>query len=339
MRRGGGRIIGQAGVLAALLAGAPAARAEAPAETLFVAGKRGNTLSKLDLASGEEVLRVPSCTNPHELATSPDGKHVALACYGGTTIDIFTTATLTKVRSIDLGVNARPHGIVWQQDVALGRDTIFATAEGRKAMFAVNYPLGEDPDIIEISTDKAGSHMVAVSPDGAFAWTMDMGSGTVTLIEVMDARALRSSAVGVEPEGIALSPDGKTLWVSARGSDTVFTLDPLTLDIRSEVATGRFPLRIAVRPQGDVAVTSNLRDGSLSVIDTATAKVIRTIDVSSPAEAEARFQVTILWSADGSKIYVAETASDTIAEVDYASGTVLRRLKAGEGGDGMAILP
>ncbi|MCZ8369259.1 MAG: YncE family protein [Porphyrobacter sp.] len=339
MRRGGGRIIGQAGVLAALLAGAPAARAEAPAETLFVAGKRGNTLSKLDLASGEEVLRVPSCTNPHELATSPDGKHVALACYGGTTIDIFTTATLTKVRSIDLGVNARPHGIVWQQDVALGRDTIFATAEGRKAMFAVNYPLGEDPDIIEISTDKAGSHMVAVSPDGAFAWTMDMGSGTVTLIEVMDARALRSSAVGVEPEGIALSPDGKTLWVSARGSDTVFTLDPLTLDIRSEVATGRFPLRIAVRPQGDVAVTSNLRDGSLSVIDTAKAKVIRTIDVSSPAEAEARFQVTILWSADGSKIYVAETASDTIAEVDYASGTVLRRLKAGEGGDGMAILP
>jgi YVTN family beta-propeller protein len=339
MRRGGGRIIGLAWMLAALVAGAPAALADEPAEALFVAGKRGNTLSKLDLATGEEVLRVPSCTNPHELATSPDGKHVALACYGGTTIDIFTTNTLDKVRSIDLGANARPHGIVWQQDEALGRDTIFATAEGRKAMFAINYPLGEDPDIIEISTDKAGSHMVAVSPDGAFAWTMDMGSGTVTLIEVTDARALRSVAVGVEPEGIALAPDGKTLWVSARGSDTVFALDPLTLDIRAETATGRFPLRIAVRPQGDVAVTSNLQDGSLSVIDTATAKVVRTIAVSSPAEAEARFQVTILWSADGSKIYVAETASDTIAEVDYASGTVLRRLKAGEGGDGMAILP
>jgi YVTN family beta-propeller protein len=206
-------------------------------------------------------------------------------------------------------------------------------------MFAISYPLGMDPDIIEIPTGKDGSHMVAVSPDGAFAWTMDMGSGTVTLIEVMDARALRSAAVGVEPEGIALAPDGKTLWVSARGSDRVFALDPMTLETRAEVPTGRFPLRIAVRAQGDVAVTSNLRDGSLSVIDTASAKVIRTIAVSSPAEAEARFQVTILWSADGSIIYVAETASDTIAEVDYASGSVLRRLKAGEGGDGMAILP
>ncbi len=331
-------IIGLAGALAALAAGVPAA-AEGPAGALFVAGKRGNTLSKVDLATGKEVLRVPSCANPHELATSPDGQHVALACYGGTSVDIFRTDTLEKVRSIDLGTKARPHGIVWQQDAATGRDTIFATAEGRKAMFTINYPLEEDPDITEIPTGKDGSHMIAVSPDGAFAWTMDLGSGTVTLIEAMDARALRSAAVGVEPEGIALAPDGKTLWVSARGSDKVFALDPMTLDIRATIPTGRFPLRIAVRPQGDVAVTSDLQDGGLSVIDTASAKVIRTIPVSSPAEAAARVQVTILWSKDGERIYVAETASDTVAEVDYASGSVTRRFTVGEGGDGMAILP
>ena len=38
---------------------------------LFVAGKFGNTLSKVDLASGEAVKTVDSCANPHELATSP----------------------------------------------------------------------------------------------------------------------------------------------------------------------------------------------------------------------------------------------------------------------------
>ena len=91
--------------------------------------------------------------------------------------------------------------------------------------------------------------------------------------------------------------------------------------------------------QGDVAVTSDLQDGGLSVIDTATAKVVRSIAVSGPAEAEQRVQVTILWSADGNRIYVAETQSDTVAEVDYLSGKVLRRFKVGEGGDGMAILP
>ncbi|MEQ5786440.1 YncE family protein [Erythrobacter sp. NFXS35] len=308
--------------------------AQAMAPTLFVANKRGNTLSKIDLTTGEEVLRLPSCTNPHELATSPDGEHVALACYGGTTVDVFLTDNLERVSSIELGANARPHGIVWHAN-----DSIFVTTEGRGSLFRIDGLLRDAVLRFEYATGQQGSHMLAVSPDATTAWTTDLGSRTVTRIDLTNRYPLLSVTVGEEPEGISLSPDGKTLWVSARGSNQAFALDPLTMEVRETVTTGRFPLRIAVRPQGDVAVTSDLQDGSLSVIDTANAEVIRTIAVSSPAEAEARFQVTILWSNDGSKIYVAETASDTVAEVDYASGTVLRRLTVGEGGDGMAILP
>lgn len=330
MRRGG---LILAGMLAALAAGMPAA-AETPDGALFVAGKRGNTLAKVDLATGAEVLRLPSCTNPHELATSPDGQHVALACYGGTTVDIFAAATLARVASIDLGTNARPHGIVWHAN-----GDIYATAEGRQSIFRIADPLSETRALFEFGSGKIGTHMLAVSPDARTAWTTDLGSRTVTRIDLVTRRAPLSVMVGEEPEGIALSPDGITLWVSARGSNQAFALDPQTMEVRETIATGRFPLRIAVRPQGDVAVTSDLQDGSLSVIDTATAKVIRTIAVSGPAEAQARFQVTILWSDDGTRIYVAETASDTVAEVDYVAGVVLRRLPGSGGGDGMAILP
>jgi YVTN family beta-propeller protein len=336
MRRSGGVMMG-----AALMALAACAPIDTPSRagammppTLFVAAKRGNTLSKVDLATGEEVLRLPSCTNPHELATSPDGQHVALACYGGTTVDIFRTDSLVKVTSIDLGANARPHGIVWHAN-----GDLYATSEGRRSIFWLRAPLTETRELFEFGTSKDGSHMLAVSPDARTAWTTDLGSRTVTRIDLVTRRAPLSVTVGEEPEGISLSPDGNTLWVSARGSNQAFALDPQTMEVRKTVATGRFPLRIAVRPQGDVAVTSDLQDGSLSVIDTATAKVIRTLTVSGPAEAQARFQVTILWSDDGQRIYVAETASDTVAEVDYAKGTVLRRLKVGAGGDGMAILP
>lgn len=279
------------------------------------------------------MLRLDSCTNPHELATSPDGQHVALACYGGTTVDIFLTRSLERVVSIDLGENARPHGIVWHQN-----GDLYSTAEGRQSVFWIRDPLGS-ADRFEYSTGKQGSHMLVVSPDGNTAWTTDLGSKTVTRVALKARIAPISVTVGEEPEGIALSPDGRALWVSARGSDEAYELDPETMEVRATVATGQFPLRLAIRPQGDVAVTSDLEDGGLSVIDLATSKVIRSIAVSSPEEAQERFQVTILWSDDGSKIYVAETASDTVAEVDYASGTVLRRLKVGDGGDGMAILP
>ncbi|MEM6475712.1 MAG: YbjN domain-containing protein [Pseudomonadota bacterium] len=302
--------------------------------TLFVANKRGNSLSKIDLASGEETKRVDSCTNPHELATSPNGQYVALACYGGTTVDIFEAATMERLKSIELGENARPHGIVWH-----GYGDIYVTAEGRKSIFHVQGPLYDDVFLYEFPTGKEGSHMLAVSDDASTAWTTDLGSKTVTRIDLRTRAEPLSVTVGEEPEGIALTPDSETLWVSARGSNQAFALDPATMEVRETLDTGKFPLRLAVRPQGDFAVTSDLADGSLSVIDLAKNTVSRTITVSGEAEAQERFQVTILWSRDGSLVYVAETASDTIAEVDFESGKVLRRIKVGEGGDGLAIVP
>nr|WP_280526246.1 YncE family protein [Novosphingobium marinum] len=284
------------------------------------------------MSSGTEVRRVESCANPHELASSPDGRHVALACYGGTSLDIFATDSLERIGRIELGSGARPHGIVWHDS-----GTLYATAEGRNSIFVVADPLGK-AGLSEISTGQRGSHMLAVAPDESRAWTMDMGDGTVTLIDLAARRKIKSVAVGEEPEGIALSPDGRALWVSARGSDKAIELDPRTLEVRRETSTGAFPLRLAIRPQGDFGVTSNLEDGSLSVIDLAAGKVVRTIAVSGRAGAESAQQVTILFSDGGERIYVAETGTDTVAEVDFATGNVLRRLNAGKGGDGLAIL-
>lgn len=299
---------------------------------LFVAGKFGNTLARIDLASGEETARVDSCANPHELATSHDGRYVALACYGGRTVDIFRTADLGKVKSVELGEGARPHGIVWHSN-----GDLYATAEGRQSIYWIKDPLGA-AETFEYASGQRGTHMLAVSSDARHAWTTDLGSKTVTRIDLLTRRSPLSVEVGEEPEGIALSQDGQTLYVSARGSNEAYAIDPQTLEIRDTVPVGQFALRIAVRPQGDYAVTSNLMDGSLTVIDLAAFEPVRTIAVSSPAEFEERTQVTVLWSPDGDRIYVAETMSNTIAEVDFASGEVLRRLPGEGGGDGIAII-
>jgi DNA-binding beta-propeller fold protein YncE len=310
----------------------PAPLASDAEGALFVAGKFAGTLSKVDIATGEQVISVDSCANPHELATSPDDQYVALACYGGQTVDIFRTDDLSRVSSIDLGENARPHGIVWHAN-----GDLYATAEGRQSIFWIRDPLG-DARTFEYGSGKQGTHMLAVAPSGNHAWTTDLGSRTVTRIDLKTRRAPLSVEVGEEPEGIWLSDNGETLWVSARGSNAAFMLDPETLEVRQRIDTGAFPLRITLRPQGDFAVTSDLADGGLTVIDTSSGEVVRQIAVSSPEEAQERFQVTILFSPDGERLYVAETRSDTIAEVDFATGEVLRRLPGDGGGDGIAII-
>lgn len=302
-------------------------------QVLFVTNKGEDTLSKVDLATGKEVQRVPSCTTPHELAISPDRKYVALGCYGGRSISIFRTADLSEVKDIELGDRAKPHGIVWHPDGA-----IYATAEGRKSIYRIVDPLADKPELTEFQTGQDGTHMLAVAPDQSAAWTVNMVSGTVSRIDLAEGSAPVTVAMGEEPEGIALTPDGQTLWISARGSNEAFALDPATLEVRSRLKTGGFPLRLAIRPQGDVAVTSDLYDGGLTVIDLATGAKKDSIPVGGKSQAEARFQVTILWSADGSRLYVAETGTNTVAEVDFASGKVLRRFMVGEDGDGLAVV-
>ncbi|WP_298913386.1 hypothetical protein [uncultured Algimonas sp.] len=82
-------------------------------------------------------------------------------------------------------------------------------------------------------------------------------------------------------------------------------------------------------------MTSSLEDASLSVIDVKTREPVRTIAVGDGPESA---QVTILFSDDGRRLYIAETGTDTVAEVDFESGELLRRLSAGRQGVGLAII-
>jgi len=313
-----------AALAAALLLATPAA-----AQTLLIGNKGENTLSFVDLGTGRELGRAATGRMPHEIAVSPDGRQAAVVAYGGQTIDVFDVATRTKLRTIDLAPGQGPHGIFWLSD---GR--IVATTERSQSLTIVDT---RDRDrVSSIVTGQQGTHMVAVTPDRRRAFTANIGSGTVSVIDLAAGRKLSDLAVGGRPEGIALTPDGRTLWVGDLEGARVQAYDARTLRRLAEVRTGQVPIRVLASPDGRWVVTSNLGDGSLSVIDARTRQVVRTIDVSGERAAG---QVTILFSRDGRRLYAAETGRNRVAEVDMASGRVLRRLEAGANGDGLAIAP
>jgi DNA-binding beta-propeller fold protein YncE len=319
-----------------LLAGCGAAEQSARAQalenaagTLLVANKRGGSLSRLDLATGAETHRVDSCANPHELAVSPDRRHVALACYSGQELEIYRTADLGFVRRIELGEGARPHGVVWHSS-----GTLIASAEGRGSIVVVEAPLAGEARVREIGEGPPGPHMVVVDEAGEFAWGTIIPTGTVVRYDIAAGRETARRVLGGQTEGIALAPDGGVLWVGANQAGKVYRLDPETLEVQGEVEAGPVPIRVAAHPGGRWLVSSNFGSGGLSVIDAASNEMAREVPVSGEQGAA---QVTLVFSADGSRLYAAETATDTIAEVDFATGHVLRRLPTGEGGDGLAV--
>ena len=317
------------GIGLAALALATAPLASAGAATLLVGNKGEDTLSFIDLRTGRELGRAKTGKMPHEIAVSADGRQAAVVAYGGATIDIFDMASRRKLRTIDLSPNQGPHGLVWLPD---GR--LIATTERSQSLTVVDTSRGDK--VSAIATAQQGTHMVAVSPDRSRAYTANIPAGTVTVVDLKAGRKLRDLAVGGRPEGIALTPDGRSLWVADLEGARVQAFDTRTFRRLAEVKTGEVPIRVAVSSDGRWIVTSNLGSGSLTVIDAKTRKAARQVPVSGSREAG---QVTIIFSDDGRRIYAAETGRDQVAEVELASGKVLRRLTAGKNGDGLAIAP
>ncbi len=303
--------------------------AAAQGDVLLVGNKGENTMSFIDLASGRELGRAATGPMPHEIAISPDGRQAAVVAYGGRTIDIFDVAGREKLRSIDLSPNQGPHGIAWLED---GR--ILATTERSQSLSIVDTRRGDA--VSAIATGQQGTHMVAVSRDRRRAYTANIGSGTVSVIDLAAGRKLRDIAVGGRPEGIALSRDGSELWVGDLEGARVQAFDTTSFERLAELRTGEVAIRVAASPDGRWIVTSNLGGGSLTVIDARTRRVVREVAVSGAREAG---QVTILFSADGRRVYAAETGRNQVAEIELESGRVLRRIPAGKNGDGLAIAP
>lgn len=307
-----------------------ASAAEAPQGAVLLIGNKGeDTVSFVDLGTGQELGRSPTGKMPHEIAISPDGKQAAVVAYGDKTIDLFDVATRAKVKTIDLAPNEGPHGISWLKD---GR--IVVTTERSQSVAVVDPASGKV--ISSIKTDQQGTHMVAVTADGTTAYTSNIPAGTVTVVDLAGGKKLRDLTVGGRPEGIALSRDELVLWVGDLEGGRVQAFDTDTFDKLAEVKTGGVPIRVAASPDGRWIVTSNLGAGGLTIIDAVSRTHVRDVTLSGEEKAG---QVTIIFSADGKQLYAAETGSNVIAEVDLASGKVLRRLPAGKNGDGLAIAP
>lgn len=300
---------------------------------LLVGNKGDDSISFINLVTGREVARRPvSASAPHEIAASPDGgTYAAVVNYGAAIIDIFDVEAKAITHSYDLGKNTNPHGIVWLDD---GR--IIVTTEGGQSIVIIS-DAGkfEDRSISSISTGENGTHMLAVSSDGKFAYTANLGSGTLSKIDLDKNTTLKTVPAGEAPEGIDLTNDNREVWVSARSSNEVYVYDARSLTKLATIAVGSFPLRLAISPDGTKAVTSNLADGTLSVIDIKSRKLERTLKVSGSGQTS---QVTVIFSEDGKLLYVAETGINKIAEIDFATGKLLGRLSGSSQGDGLAIV-
>lgn len=314
--------------------------------TLLVLNKSDNTVSLIDLRSKKIVATLPTGVGPHEVAVSPNGKLAVIANYGtgpqpGSTLTVIDVPGKKQLKTIDLGEYRRPHGIAW-----LRGNEIAVTVEGSKALLVVDVETGKI--LGSVVTDQNVSHMVTVSPKHQRAFVANIGSGSVTVIDLAGRKKISDIKTGAGAEGIDISKDEKEVWVTNRAANTVSVIDVASLNITNNLESKDFPIRVKFVPGGKLVMVSNARSGDVAVFDAVTKKEVRRIPMQVKANeassssgrifnqfGQSPVPVGILMSPRLGHAFVANTNADIVTMIDLKSWQIVDRLTAGKEPDGL----
>jgi len=314
-------------------------------ETLIVLNKSDDSASLIDARTGATRIVLRTGSGPHEVAVSADGKLAVVANYGndsgGNTLTLLDLEAEKVAGEIVLEGYSRPHGLAFLGET--GR--LLVTSEAQQALLEVD--LVEGRVVRAIGTEAEGSHMLAIAPDGKRAYVANIGSGSVSVIDLVEGKLAAQIPTGAQCEGIDITPDGTEVWASNRGANTLSVIDTATLKVVAELETSAFPIRVKVTPDGKRVLVSCALASEIRVYDSASRQLERAVKMAyEPVEgsgerlfgeafAESPTPVGILISGDGSRAYVANTNSNRIAVLDLASMAVVGTIATGNEPDGL----
>jgi YVTN family beta-propeller protein len=307
-------------LLITLAAASPLFAAATPATSLLVLDKRDTALVIVDPTSLQIVAKMPSGPDPHEVAVSSDGTTAYISNYGGTgspyhTISVVDLINQKALPPIDLGPMHSAHGL----DFAAGK--LYFTAETNKVIGTYD-PATKQVDWV-IGTGQNRTHMVTVRAAGKQIFTSNVNSDTISIIEPNTS----PNNFGPPPGG----PGGPPPGGPPPGGPPQGPRIPDWQE--TPVKVGQGPEGFDVSPSGKELWSANSHDGSISIIDLASKKVIQNIDAK--VESSNRLKFTV----DGKYVFVSSLRNGELAIFDAADRKEIKRLKLGRGAAGILMRP
>jgi YVTN family beta-propeller protein len=300
---------------------------------LLVANQGDHTLSILDPDAGTIVAKVTSPEiRGHEVTASPDGKLAYLPIYGnsgvglpgtdGSNIEVIDLATHTIVSTMGLGHPVRPHWVRFGPDGLL-----YVSAELDNSVDVIDPKLQKV--IGAIPTGQAESHMVAMTKDGKHAYTSNVGSGTVSVLDLSSRKLVTMIPVAQTIQRIALSVDDKSAFTADQKQPRLAVIDTGANKVSQWIDLPSLGYGTAPTPDGKWLLVTMPAANQLAVVDLKEMKVARTLTVPAhPGE--------VLMRPDLPIAYVSCSGDGKVAVIDTKEWRVIKVLDSGPGADGLA---
>lgn len=289
--------------------------------TVWVANGMEDSLSAIDLATGNVVDTVAVGTNPHILNASPDGRIIyvinagkhdrepgAHAEEGDRNMSMSTDMEMEDESSNHHGSNKA------------GEKTVMGKDLEANSLWAIDAENGKI--LAKVSVGKGPTHPM-VSSDGRWIYVTNTDEGSVSVIDTAIWQVTETITDLPEPHDGALTPDGRLLYLATAGDATMTVVDTQTRMVTRKFGVGTKPRGLAVGGEnGEIAYITNKGDGTLSLINVSDGKLVKTFYVGEGAHA-------IRVSPDNDTAYIALSKEDAVAVVDLANAVVLKKINVG----------
>ena len=317
--------------LAAFLAVADIAAAQIPSPALLVVNKDENAMAIVDPVAKKVLGSVRVGDGPHEVAASADGKLAFVTNYGpgnatvpGSTISVIDLATKKELRKFEIGPNAKPHGIVFAGGKA------YFTAEGFDMIGAYD-PAKNKIDWM-LGTGQDRTHVLVLNHDRTKIFASNINSDSISVMERVGNPPDWTSTivkVGKGPEAIDLSPDGKEVWTAHTADGAVSVIDVASKKVTHTLNLNMVRAnRLKFTLDGRYVLISDARGGKLLVLDAATKKEVKRIDIGMGPTG-------IQMVPGKQQAIIAVSGDDMLAFFDLNKLEVTDRFSPGKNPDGM----
>jgi YVTN family beta-propeller protein len=281
---------------------------------------------------------------PYGMAVSPDGRHALVSNDGLARQSVMLVDTASN--KVTAHVDYPPPqavflGVAWSPDgrrayVSAGANDLVRVYDVSGGSLTETAPLKLSTAGTPTTSFAAG---ITLSADGRTLWVADHLANSVSVVDTasgaetripLSERTCTRNAFGSDPSGgvncefaytVGLSRNGRTAYVSSWGKNYLTTVDTATRKVTGRVTVGTHPSALAASPVRDELYAANTDADTISVVDTATNRVRRTIPLSPyPGAAVGSQPNSLAVSRDGGRLFAANAGNNDIDVVALADG-------------------
>lgn len=284
---------------------------------VFLTSSEGRSIIEIDVATQKVVRTIPAGPNkPSGLAFTPDGRHVVVSFF--------------QTREEAVAGSPRAAGGPRSTPIAGGRVLTLWNAETKEALGSLrimDLATGAMSDPIKVGM---GPERLALSRDGRRAYVANLGSGTVSVVDLAAQRLVATIPTGVAgPFNVSIPRNGRRVFVGNTLGNAMTVIDPATNRIVRTIPLSS-PNGMALDREHRRLYVTNFNARTIQWID------VETLALSPPVSVETAPGFLRL-TPDGAKgLFVAPYGSG-VSVLDVAEMKVVATVPTGRGPSVVAI--